>query len=155
MKNGSGDRPQGDRYTVSSVSASVSAKKKKWRDITSRFGLTDEDIASKEAADGTLKFVRIDGVQIPIEHDAMLLFGNDGKVVGHVKTTQGKAVGAAIASELSMVADPNGKTLAKLHFTVPVLQGAKKFAEFHLQMTLDTPAPAADKPWRESQAPAK
>lgn len=130
-------------------------KKNKWRELTSRFGYTDDDIASKDAATGNLKFVRIDKLEIPIEHDVLLLFGNEGKVLGHVKVTPAKAVNSAIPGELVMEADPKGKTLAKLHFTAPTMAGGKKFAEFHVQLTLDLPAPAADKPWRQPQAPTK
>lgn len=130
-------------------------KERKWREVVSRFGLTDDDIADKEAASGQVKFVRIDGTQVPIEHAMYLLYGNDGKVAGSWKATAPKAVAAAMPGTLTMEA-AEGKTKAKLHFTTLALQGAKKHAEFVVELLLDMPAPAADKPWRQSTAtPAK
>lgn len=127
-------------------------KERKWREVVTRFGLTDDDIAAKEAADGTLKFVRIEGMQVPIEHSMFLLYGNDGKVVATWKAPAPKAVAAPVPGTLTMEAGANGKTKAKLHFTVLALQGAKKHAEFVVEFLLDMAAPTPEKPWRQSTA---
>ncbi|MCU0865478.1 MAG: formylglycine-generating enzyme family protein [Planctomycetes bacterium] len=124
-------------------------KKGNWRDITSRFGLTEEDIAAKDAADGNIKFVRIDGIEIPIKDACFLLHSNDGKVAGIVTAPNAKpAVGAALAGTIALGADAKGKAAAKLHFSLPLQQGGKKMVEVQLHLLLDRDAPAADKPWR-------
>lgn len=126
-------------------------KKTELRRITQRFGLTDDDVAAPESQNGQVKFVRIEGKQVPIDDDVFLLFGNDGKVAGFVKATAGKPVGAAIPGQLTME-DKGGKTQATIRFTAPLNQEGKKFAEFTLPLLLDLEAPTADKPWRQSQA---
>ncbi len=131
-------------------------KERKWREVVTRFGLTDDDIADKAAADGTLKFVRIEGMQVPIADPMFLLYGNDGKVAATWKASAPKAVAAPMAGALTMEAGANGKTKAKLHFTAVALQGAKKHAEFVVEFVLDMAAPTPEKPWRQSTAtPAK
>lgn len=124
-------------------------KRTELRRITQRFGLTDDDVAADDAKNGQVKFVRIEGKQVPIDEDVFLLFGNDGKVAGFVKATAGKPVGAAAPGLLKME-DKGGKTHATIRFTVPVNQDGKKFAEFTLPLSLDLEAPSADKPWRQS-----
>lgn len=132
--------------------AAAQEKERKWRDVVTRFGLTDDDIASKDAADGNLGFVRIEGLQVPIEHSVFLLYGNEGKMLASWKAAAPKPVAAPVPGTLTMSAGKDGKTAAKLHFTALALQGAKKHAEFVVELLLDMAAPTNDKPWRQSTA---
>jgi formylglycine-generating enzyme required for sulfatase activity len=132
-------------------------KKKAWRDVTSRFGFTDEDLLSKDAADGNLKFLRMDGCQVPVNDDVFLLYGNEGKVVAAWPAPNAKpALAAAAPSALSIEANDKGKAVAKFRFGAPIAQGnAKKVADVQLHITLDRDAPSAEKPWRlPAAAPA-
>jgi formylglycine-generating enzyme required for sulfatase activity len=124
------------------------AKKNTWRDVIARFGLTEADVLDKDAADGNLKFIRIDGIEVPSVDDVFLLFGNEGKVAGVVPTTNHQPVIAtAVAPTLTLTAGDKG-AFANLHFAVPLLEGQKRLIEFKVKLLLDHPAPAADKPWR-------
>lgn len=127
------------------------AAKGNWREVVARFGLTDEDVINKDAADGQVKFVRIDGLQVQVEHDCYLFHGGpDGKIVAALPSkTNAPAVVPAANQSLVLEADAKGKALVKLHFVAPLAQGnAKKVVEFRLHLLMDLPAPAADKPWR-------
>lgn len=125
-------------------------EKKGWREVIASFGLTEKDVESKDAADGNLKFIRIDGIEVPVEGDCFLLHGNEGKIVAAWRATNAKP--AVLASFLSLLAlEPNdkNKAVARFHFGVPLSQANnKKVADFHVHVTLDRDAPGADKPWR-------
>jgi formylglycine-generating enzyme required for sulfatase activity len=124
-------------------------KKGNWRDVIARFGLTEADVADKAAADGNLKFVRIDSIEIPIQDAHFLLHSNDGKVVGAIKSPNAKpAVGAAQPGSMEFEANAQGKAGVKLRFSVPLQQGGKKAVEVNLHLLLEQAAPTAEKPWR-------
>lgn len=125
-------------------------EKKGWREVIASFGLTEKDVESKDAADGNLKFIRIDGVEVPVEGDCFLLHGNEGKVVAAWRATNAKpAVGNPFASALALEPNDKNKAVARFHFGVPLSQANnKKVADFHVHVTLDRDAPGADKPWR-------
>lgn len=124
-------------------------KKGNWRDVVARFGLTEEDIASKDAADGNLKFVRIDGIEVPVQDPHFLLHNNEGKIVGIVKSPNAKpAAGAAMQGVVGIEANAQGKSGIKLQFSVPLQQASKKAIEVNLHLLLDHAAPTAEKPWR-------
>ena len=128
-------------------------KKKKagnWRDIVAKFGLTDEDVVSKDAADGSLKFVRIDGMKVPTDVDVWLFHGGpESKFCGVAPLKgAGPAVMPAATQTVAIEANDKGKAVAKLRFSVPLgATTAKKWADFQMQLPMDLPAPAADKPW--------
>lgn len=123
-----------------------------WREIIARFGLTEQDVAGKEAADGRLAFVRVDGLEVPVANDCFLLHGNDGKVVAVLPATNAKpAIASPFAPTLVVEADEKGKAVGKLHLPVPLSQqNLKRIVEFKLNVTLDLAAPAADRPWRQN-----
>jgi hypothetical protein len=128
-------------------------KKAGWRDIVTRFGLTDEDLLDKEAADGQIKFIRIDGVPIPIKDDVFLLHDNEGKIRGVVPSTgQKPAIANAKAATFVLGKDDKGKGTVELHALVPLAaDNQKRLVEFELRLSLDREAPGADKPWRTSK----
>lgn len=120
-----------------------------WRDLVARHGLTDEDIASKEASNG-LKFVRMNGTKVPTDRDQFLLHDNDGKVVAAIAATNHKpTTGNPFPAALAMAVGPKEKAVVQLHFGAPLAtQNPKKIVDFHLHVTLDRAVPAADAPWR-------
>lgn len=124
-----------------------------WRDLVARFGLTEADIAGKDAADGHVKVIRLDGVDVPTTDDVFLLHNYEGKIVGVLPSTNAKpAVGVPFPSALVVEANDKGKAVAKFRFAVPLLQNnSKRVADFHLNVVLDRAAPTADKPWRLPQ----
>lgn len=124
------------------------AKKENWREVLKRYGLEEKDLEPKDA--DKLDFVRIDGVKVPTEKPVFLLHGNDGKIVGVLPATnQQPAAGKPAASTLTFEDNGKGKAIAKFHFGVQLSAAkADRFVDFQCNVLLDTPAPAADKPWR-------
>ncbi|MFM1871107.1 MAG: hypothetical protein RL398_529, partial [Planctomycetota bacterium] len=144
-KKKDGDKKDGD--------AQEETKRGPWAEVIARFGITEKDLAEAEHA-SSIKFVRIDGVQISTEADAFLLSGLEGKVIGVLPGTNKKpAQNNAFAPELEIAADAKGKTTCKMRIGMPLkVQDPKKFADIQLVLTLDTPAPTAEKPWRVQTA---
>ena len=130
-------------------------KKGSWREVIARFGLTEADLAVKEAADGTLPFVRIDALEIPIADDVFLLHGNDGKLVAVWPVPNAKpAAGPPFPSALVVEADAKGRAVAKFHVGVPLSAASdRRVAGVHLHVVLDQPAPSPEQPWRLPAAP--
>jgi formylglycine-generating enzyme required for sulfatase activity len=124
-------------------------QKQTWRDVLARFGLTEQDVEPKEAANG-LDFVRIDGITVKTDRAAYLLFGNEGKVVACIPATNHALQnGAPFGSELALEGSTKGKTIVKLKIGVPVQAHLpKRIGEVHLQVTLDCTPPTAELPWR-------
>lgn len=125
--------------------------KRGWREVIASFGITEKDVEGKDAADGNLKFVRIDGVEIPTDEDCFLLHGgSDGKVVAAWRATNAKPSSVnAFPPTLALEAGEKNKAVAKIHFGVPISQAnGKRVADFHVHVTLDRDAPGVDKPWR-------
>jgi formylglycine-generating enzyme required for sulfatase activity len=124
-------------------------KRPSWREQITRAGLTDAEV--EQAENGVLKFVRIDGTQVPTDDDVFLLLdGTEGKVVGVVPATSHRpAVGKAFASELTVEKGAGDKAVAKLRFGVP-LRGTdtKVVGEFRLHLPLGCAVPSAAAPWR-------
>jgi formylglycine-generating enzyme required for sulfatase activity len=139
-KRGKDEEPQDDKKD---------AKKNAWREVVTRYGLTDKDLESKDVADGNVKFVRIDEFEVPIEEDTILVHGFDGRVVATIPASQKPANGAPAASTLRLEATADGKSMVKFQFVAPLSQGnPKKVATFQVTIPLDRAAPTADKPWR-------
>lgn len=153
QKSKPADKPEGEEEKKDDKKQD---KKKAWRDVVSRFGITDEDLLSKDAADGNLKFLRIDGCQVPVNDDVFLLHGNEGKIVAAWPAPNAKPAAVATATNsLVLEANDKGKAVAKARFCAPLTQaGGKKFADVQLHITLDRDAPTADKPWRLPAAAA-
>ena len=124
-------------------------KKGSWREVCSRYGITEADLEPKEAGNG-LKFVRIDGVQIPTDNDCFLLHGPEGKMVAAVPGTNHRpATGAAFANALTFQKGEKEKSTVQLRLGIPVKStDAKRVAEFHFQFHLDCDAPTAEVVWR-------
>ncbi|MBX3461594.1 MAG: SUMF1/EgtB/PvdO family nonheme iron enzyme [Planctomycetes bacterium] len=120
-----------------------------WREIVARYGLTEADVASKDAANG-LKFVRVDGLEVPIEHDLLLLSGSDGKVAAFTQAPNHKfALGGPLAPEIAVEACAKGRMQVKLRAGAPAsAANAKRVVDMRLHFTLDRPAPAAGDGWR-------
>jgi|688.fasta_scaffold80363_3 formylglycine-generating enzyme required for sulfatase activity len=125
-------------------------KKKPWREVVERFGVTDEELLDKSAADGTLKAVRIDGCVVPTTEDCFLLHGNDGKVVAAWPAPNAKPAFAALAvNGMTVTANAKGRFAARIRAGVPLSLGvAKKFADVQIGVVLDCEAPTEAKPWR-------
>ncbi|HEB52742.1 MAG TPA: hypothetical protein ENI87_05765, partial [bacterium] len=117
-------------------------KDSKWRKLTTRAGLTDDDLAEAKASTGDVGFVRIDGIEIPTDRGAYLLAKN-GKMVGVIRGTNKKpATGDdKFESQLALAAgskEHDGKTVAEFQFAVPLTaHSKKKTVVFHLQAVLD------------------
>lgn len=142
-------KPKDEKTGKGKGKAKEQERKGSWREVIARFGITEQDLAPKEAANG-LKFVRIDGMEVPTDHDCFLLHGPEGKIVGVVRATNQKpAHGTPGASTLSLEADPKGRALARFVFNAPLcLQNPKKVVSFVFAPTLDRPLPGADAAWR-------
>lgn len=124
-------------------------KKGGWREVLARFGLTEADVAPKEAAHG-LKFVRIDGVEVATDRDCFLLHGNEGKVVAVVPAPNQKlAIGRPVTPELLLEADAKGRAVAKFRTGSPATsRDSRRIVEMPFWVTLDRPAPVGDSAWR-------
>lgn len=133
------------------------SKPTKWRIVTKRFGLTEDDLADAKAANGDLGFVRIDDVTIPTDRDSYIL-GTKGKMVSVFEGTKKKAAfSEPVPSTLVVEPGPKGKedkAVAKFSFGIPLLsRNPKKVVVFHMHATLDQAPPTPDKPWRLPEAP--
>jgi formylglycine-generating enzyme required for sulfatase activity len=126
-----------------------------WREVIARFGVTEFDVESKDAATGAVPCVRIDGVEIPVADDTFLLHDNDGKIVAAWPVPNAKpAVGAPFPSVLTVAEAEKGRLAAKFHFAVPLSQtNDKKVAGVHMHVVVDHAAPSVEKPWRLPIAP--
>ena len=127
----------------------------KWRVITKRFGLTEDDLAETGAANGDLGFVRIDGVTIPTVRDCYIL-STKGEVVSAFDGSKKKAaMGEPAPSTLVIEAGGKGledKAVARFQFGIPLLaKNPKKVVVFNLEAVLDQAPPTEDKPWRLPQ----
>lgn len=125
------------------------AKKPSWREHIVRAGLTEADV--DQAENGVLKFVRIDGTQVPTDDDVFLLMDStEGKIVGVVPSTNHRpASSKAFTNELTIEKGPADKALAKLRFGVPIRgTDARSVGEFRLHLPLACPAPSASSAWR-------
>jgi formylglycine-generating enzyme required for sulfatase activity len=125
---------------------------RKWRLVTKRYGLTDEDVLKPEAANGDLGFVTIDDVKIPTAQDAFIMSAA-GKMISVIPGTKKKPTkGDPIPSSMTIEAGEDGKSLAKLQFGVPLmmsdLKKMRNIIVFDLHVLLDQPAPTEDQPWR-------
>ena len=125
---------------------------RKWRLVTKRYGLTDEDLLDSKSADGDPGYVKIDGVKITTERDAFILSAA-GKMVSVLPGTNKPPVkGPPIPSSMTIEAGEDGKSLAKLRFGIPLmksnLKNLKNVVVFNLHSLFDQPAPTEDKPWR-------
>jgi formylglycine-generating enzyme required for sulfatase activity len=129
------------------------AKKGSWREVCARYGITEADFESKDAANG-LKFVRIDGVQVPIDNDCFLLLHSvEGKLVAAVPGTNHRpATGTAFVNSLTFEKGEKAdkvKSIARFRIGVPVKSSdSKRIAEFHFQINPDCAAPSAEVVWR-------
>jgi len=139
------------------------APARKWRMVTKKYGLKDEDVISPGGKNGNLGYVYIDGVKVATDRDAFLL-STRGKVVSYLAGTKKKPVkGNPTPSTLTIEAGQEGKSLAKMHFGIPLTSKDavrnRNIVVFDLHALLDQAAPSADKPWRlpqpASAAPAK
>ncbi|MCB9886867.1 MAG: SUMF1/EgtB/PvdO family nonheme iron enzyme [Planctomycetes bacterium] len=125
------------------------ARKGSWQEVLPRYGLTEKDLEDAEHATD-IKFVRIDGIQVSTETDVFLVHGIEGKILAVIEGTKKKpAQGNPFAPEISVTADAKGLAKVLLRIGTPVqLQNPKRFVDIQLPLTLDTPAPTAEKPWR-------
>ena len=128
------------------------AKPSKWRMVTKRFGLTEDDLASAKAANGNLGFVRIDDVTIPTDRDSYIL-STKGKMVSVFDGSKKKAsFSEPVPSTLVIEPGAKGqedKAVAKFTFGIPLLaRSPKKVVLFNLHAVLDQAPPSPDKPWR-------
>lgn len=131
-------------------------KKGNWRDLCTKYGITDADLVTKEAAHG-LNFLRIDGTTVPTDDDCFLLLSAvEGKVVATVKATNHRpAPGNAFANDLNLGKGEKQGSLAKFKFGIPIkAQDKKRVAEFHLNLELDCAPPSAELIWRLPAAAA-
>jgi formylglycine-generating enzyme required for sulfatase activity len=124
-------------------------KKGNWREVVSRYGITEKDLEDKKAADGDLGFVRVEGVQVGTQSDHYLLADLEGKVVVAWPAPPARpAAGPAFASTMLIEGNDKGNAAVKVHAGVPLSTGNKRVAGFHVHFLLDRAAPGPDKPWR-------
>jgi formylglycine-generating enzyme required for sulfatase activity len=125
------------------------AEKKPWREVIARFGLADKDLESKDAAEGHVKFVRLDTLEVPTEDDCFVLLAQDGKPIAPWKARAKPAAGGATPSAIALGANAAKKMTAKINVSVPIEQGKpKRTADFQIEVALDRDPATADKPWR-------
>lgn len=128
-------------------------KKGPWLEVITRYGITEKDLdEAKHATD--IKFVRVGATQVSTESDMFLLSGLEGAVVGVIPGTNKKpALGNPFQPEAVVAADSKGRLQMTVRFgTLLKVQDPKKFADMQMVLTLDLPAPAAEKPWRVHSA---
>jgi len=125
-------------------------KKEDWRAVLTRYGITAKDLEPKEAKEG-LKFVRIDGIEVPTGTACFLLHNNDGKVIAAIPATNRKpSLAKPFASQLVFEADAKGKSVAKFRFVVPLMASDnKKVVEFWMNLDVDCAPPSPATPWRQ------
>jgi formylglycine-generating enzyme required for sulfatase activity len=124
-------------------------KKAGWREVIAKVGLTEKDLEGKDAADGIVKFVRVDTLEVPTDADRFVLFDQLGKPVASWKAGAKPVAGNAAPSTLVLGASSGNKMTVQIHADVPINQGnQKRVAEFQLEITLDREPSSADKPWR-------
>lgn len=128
------------------------AKGEDWLAVLRRYGLDKADVEAKEAADGQVGFVRVDGIQIQTDRAAILLHGYEGKVVAVLPCQKRPTAVAPFASTVVIEAgkqETKEKAVAHLRFGVPLTpKETRKVAAFELTIPLDRPAPTPDQPWR-------
>ena len=125
-------------------------KKSSWRDVCAKYGITEADLETKEAANG-LKFLRIDGVVVPTDDDCFLLLSSsESKVVTAIHATNHRpAPGNSFANDLNLGKAEKTGSLAKFRIGIPIkAQDKKRVAEFHLNLELDCAPPSAELYWR-------
>ncbi len=122
---------------------------RKWRMVTKKYGLTDDDMVSTKAANGDCGYVIIDGVKIPTDRDAFIL-STKGAMVSVLPGTKKKPTKIpAFAGTLEMeaVEGQKAKSTAKLKFGIPLVNGKPKVVvAFDLHAVLDLAIEG--KPWR-------
>lgn len=131
-------------------------KKGGWREVCKKAGITEADLEPKEATHG-LKFVRIDGVQVPTDTDCFLLMsGIEGKVVAAVPATNHRpAPGKVFVNELLLEKGEKDKAVAKFRFCVPIkATDMARAAEFRLNLAIDCAPPSPEVVWRLPAAAA-
>jgi formylglycine-generating enzyme required for sulfatase activity len=131
------------------------AKKSPWRELVARAGITAEDLLGPDG--GSLKIVRIDGVEVSTETDCFLLMGGiEGRIVGVVPATNHKPANTKpFVNELLLEKQGGNdkatadKAVARFRLAIPVRAGdARTLAEFRLQLPLECEPPSASKVWR-------
>jgi formylglycine-generating enzyme required for sulfatase activity len=150
------DEEQGEGKEPKKDKDAKKQEKKGWREVVAQYGLTEKDLAEKHFAEGTVPFVRIEGVEVPADEDALLLQDSEGKFAAAWKAPNAKpAAGNPVASTLALEANDKGKAIAKFVVASPLSQAnEKRVGLFHVHFVLDREAPAADKPWRLPTAAA-
>lgn len=120
-----------------------------WREVLARYGLTEEDVAPKEAANG-LDFVRIDDIKVPTDRSCFLLHGNEGRVVAVVPAPNQKfSIGGPVTPALTIEADAKGRAIAKFRIgSLATSRNTRRFVDIPFWVTLDRPAPTGDDVWR-------
>lgn len=125
-------------------------KKNDWRSIVQRYGLTEDDVAKKEAANG-LKFVRIDGLEIPTDHDVFLLHDNEGKVTAAIRAPNKKfaLAGGQVAPQIEIDADDKGRMVVRITTGAPPSsENTRRAVAIPFHVTLDRAAASGDDAWR-------
>jgi formylglycine-generating enzyme required for sulfatase activity len=150
VKRGYRDLEQAAKASNKNKEQDQEPKKGGWREVTSRFGIREEDVAKKEWKDGPL-FVRVDGFEVPVDKDVFLLHNNDGDVVAAIPALNKKpgVANRAFASQFTFERNPQGKTVARITIGAPITEkDTKKVIEFLFEMPLDCTPPGPDTPWR-------
>jgi hypothetical protein len=123
--------------------------------LVARAGITAEDLLGPDG--GSLKIVRIDGVEVSTETDCFLLMGGiEGRIVGVVPATNHKPANTKpFVNELLLEKQGGNdkatadKAVARFRLAIPVRAGdARTLAEFRLQLPLECEPPSASKVWR-------
>jgi formylglycine-generating enzyme required for sulfatase activity len=126
-------------------------KKAGWNQILARYGLTMEDCADKGCANGSIEFVRIDGVKLPTEVECFAL-QKEGRIVGVLRGTKRKPAIANQPVRTIAFAEKDGKNVATLEFSVVFSEhNNRKLVSFELPVPMAGEAPTAEKPWRMPQ----
>lgn len=124
---------------------------RKWRMVTKKFGLTDDDIADSNAKNGDLGYVKIDGIKVPTDKDSFILAtkGSMVSVLPGTKKKPAKLPAVATTMEMEATKGKQDKMTAKFHFGIPLVdpkgKEAKNVVVFDLHAVLDL---TEGKPWR-------
>jgi formylglycine-generating enzyme required for sulfatase activity len=127
-------------------------KARKWRMVTKQFGLTDDDVAQPKAASGDCGYVVIDGIKIPTDKDTFIM-STQGKMVSVLPSNtkqleSGEMKPGTLSIEAGEAKD-KGKSIAKFHISIPLVErSAKKALYFNMNVLLDQAPPSPTTPWR-------
>jgi sulfatase modifying factor 1 len=125
-------------------------KPEEWRTVIAKYGIDAKELEDKKAVEN-IKFVRIEGVEVPTEECCLLLRDNSGAVKGRIPLPRQEKLDATSTQAASTLACDklNDKERVTVKVSVPLdtQKTSRRFLEFTVPLVLDQ-APGASGTWR-------